>query len=473
LSHEEGSAVAQRDQDESATSSTGQSPAETGPALGGPASELDPSMWRGLTKRRVSRRGLLRAGGLAGGATAGAGLLGAAGLSGFLAGCGVVQPAASATETVGSTAWWRKQKLHYTVNFANWPDYIDTLRNKHPSLTHFTDLTRIQVSYSEPINENQPFYDIIRPSLERREYIGYDIVVLTNSDPPLAEMIDNGWLIPLDQSMMNNFRAYAGSLVRSPSWDPGNTYTMAWQSGWTAIGYNSSVIKDPGDSVGILFDRKYAGKVGMLSDPRDLGCVGLLAIGVDPDTSTEAEWRRAAAYLQKQKNEGIVRGYYNQDYIDYLKNGEVVVSQAFSGDIFQANLQQQYKDLRLLMPVEGGMFWTDNMCIPMYAENPKDAMMLMDYFYQPQVEAVVEYYNDYVCPVPDARLVLLHPTGWAGQELAAMRPEIGEPPSYTANSPLVFPSSQYRARSKDYYQFQNAEELATWNRLFGAISAPG
>ena len=72
------------------------------------------------------------------------------------------------------------------------------------------------------------------------------------------------------------------------------------------------------------------------------------------------------------------------------------------------------------------MFWTDNMCIPMYAQNPKDAMTLMDYFYQPQVEAVVEYYNDYVCPVPDARLVLLNPTGWAAPELAAMRAEIGE-----------------------------------------------
>jgi len=460
--------MAQRDLEESAGPSAGQSPARPGPARHGPASEYDPSIWRGLTQRRVSRRGLFRAGG----ASAAASLLGAAGLSGFLAACGV-QPAASATDPVGSPAWWRKQKLHYTVNFANWPDYIDTLRSKHPSLTHFTDLTRIGVNYSEPINENQPFYDIIRPSLERREYIGYDIVVLTNSDPPLAEMIDNGWLIPLDQTAMNNFRAYAGSLVRSPSWDPGNTYTMAWQSGWTAIGYNSSVIKDAGDSVGILFDRKYAGKVGMLSDPRDLGCVGLLAIGVDPVTSTEAEWRRAAAFLRKQKNEGIVRGYYNQDYIDYLKNGEVVVAQAFSGDIFQANLQQKYKDLRLLMPVEGGMFWTDNMCIPMYAENPKDAMVLMDYFYQPQVEAVVEYYNDYVCPVPDARLVLLHPTGWAGQELAAMRHEIGKPPSRTANSPLVFPSAQYRARSKDYYQFQNADELATWNRLFGAISASG
>jgi spermidine/putrescine transport system substrate-binding protein len=440
-------------------------------AQGDQASVPDPTIWRGLTRERVSRRGLLRAGGLAGGATAAASLLGGAGLSGLLAACGGPPAASAATEAVGSAAWWRRRKLHYTVNFANWPDYIDRLNGKHPTLAHFTDLTRIQVNYSEPISENQPFYDSIRPALERREYTGYDIAVLTNSDPPLAEMINSGWLIPLDQSMMNNFRAYAGSLVRSPPWDPGNTYTMAWQSGWTAIGYNSAKIKNPGDSVGILFDRKYAGRVGMLADPHDLGSVGLLAIGVDPVTSTEADWRKAASFLQKQKSEGIVRGYYSQDYVDYLKSGEVLVSQAFSGDIFQANLQQQYKDLRLLMPIEGGMFWTDNMCIPMYAQNPKDAMMVMDYFYQPQVEAVVEYYNDYVCPVPDARLVLLDPAGWAGQELAAMRSEIGEPPSRTADSPLVFPTPQYRARSKDYYQFQTAEELAVWNRLFQPIAA--
>jgi spermidine/putrescine transport system substrate-binding protein len=434
----------------------------------GPGTRLDPAAWRGLTTPRISRRGLLRAGGLAGGVTA---VAGAAGLSGLLAACGAGAPAASAaTDGVGSPAWWRKQDLHHTVNFANWPDYIDVLNNKHPSLEHFTNLTGIRVNYTQPISENLPFYDSIRPSLERKQYTGYDVIVSTNNSPALGELINNSWLVPLDQSMMNNFRAYAGSLVRNPPWDPGNTYTMAWQSGWTAIGYNSAKIKNPGDSVSILFDKQYAGKVGMMSDPYELGSVGLLAIGVDPATSTEADWHKAASFLQNQKSEGIVRGYYAQNYIDNLKSGEIIVSQAFSGDIFQANLQQQYRDLQLLMPSEGGMFWTDNMCIPMYAENPKDAMTLMDYFYQPQIEAVVEYYNDYVCPVPDAQLVLRHPAGWAAQELAAMRHEIGEPPSYTADSLLVFPTSEYRARSKGYYQFRNAEELALWNKLFGSIA---
>jgi len=445
---------------------------ETGPSGTDTSGAIaDPAAWRGLTMPRLSRRGLLQAGGLAGGATAVCGVLGAAGLSSLLAACGGPAPAPpAAADAVGSSAWWSKQELHYTVNFANWPDYIDLLDNRHPTLEHFTDLTRIRVNYSEPISENLPFYNSIRPSLERNEYTGYDVIVSTNNSPALGELINNDWLIPLDQSMMNNFRAYAGSLVRNPPWDPGNTYTMAWQSGWTAIGYNASVVKEPGDSVGILFDQRYAGRVGMMSDTYELGSVGLLALGVDPATSTEAEWRKAALLLQKQKSDGIVRGYYDQNYIDNLKSGEIVVSQAFSGDIFQANLQQRYQDLQLLMPAEGGMFWTDNMCIPVHAQNPKDAMTLMDYFYQPQIEAVVEYYNDYVCPVPDARLVLLSPSGWAAQELAAMRREIGKPPSYTADSDLVFPTPEFRARSKGYYQFRDPDQLALWDKLFGSIA---
>src|SRR6516165_112116 len=326
---------------------------------------LDPAMWRGLTQGRLSRRNVLRSAG------AGAGALG---IGAFLAACGVKGATVATHNTQaggpGSTEWWAKQKLHHTVNFGNWPLYIDVLSGKHPSLEHFTQTTQIQVTYTEPINNNMPFYAKIRPSLQAKQYTGYDIIVATNNSPALGYLINYGWLTPLDQSAMPNFNKYAGPLVKNPSWDRGNKYTMAWQSGWTAIGYNGSQIPNPGNSVGILFDKKYAGKVGMMSDPQELGSLGLLAIGVNPATSTEADWRKAATFLQKQKSDGIVRGYYDQSYLDRLKSGEIVVTQAYSGDIFQADLQQQYQTLQLLMPVEGAMFWTDNMCIPMHAENP-------------------------------------------------------------------------------------------------------
>ncbi|HEY7931413.1 MAG TPA: extracellular solute-binding protein, partial [Acidimicrobiales bacterium] len=241
---------------------------------------------------------------------------------------------------------------------------------------------------------------------------------------------------------------------------------MAWQSGLTAIGYNSSVIKDPGDSVGILFDKRYSGKIGMMSDPFELGSVGLLAIGVEPAKSTESDWAKAAKKLQLQKSDGIVAAYYDQSYIQHLKNGDIAVSMCFSGDIFQADLNSKYKNLTLLLPHEGAMLWTDNMAIPLYAQNPLDAMTAMDYFYSPLTQSVVEYYDDYICPVPSTKQQLVHPTGWNKAALAALKPEIGLPTTVTANSSTVFPTPARVAASKSYYTFKSQAEIDAWNGLF-------
>src|ERR1019366_2644980 len=352
------------------------------------------------------------------------------------------------------------------VNFANWPFYIDVLKGKHPSLDHFTATTNIKVNYQEVVQDNASFYDKIRPSLRAGQATGYDVMVMTNNNPELGYLIELGWLIPLDRSLMTNFDKYASRLVTNPPYDPGNKYTMAWQSGWTSIGYNSSMVKDPGDSVQILFDKKYAGKVGMLNDPFEIGSVGLLAIGVEPAKSTESDWARAAKKLQQQKSDGIVAAYYDQSYIQHLKNGDVVISQCYSGDIFQANLNSKYRDLVLMIPKEGVLIWTDNMIIPLHAANPLDAMTCMDYFYSPLTQSVVEYYDDYICPVPDAKQQLLHPTGWNAAALRALKGEIQLPTSVTADSLDVFPSSSRIKASLPYYPFKNQGEITAWTNLF-------
>ena len=100
------------------------------------------------------------------------------------------------------------------------------------------------------------------------------------------------------------------------------------------------------------------------------------------------------------------------------------------------------------------MFWTDDVWVPSCSQNPKDAMTLMDFYYQPDVQAVVEYYNDYVCPVPAAQQVLLHPTGWAEQTLKAMHPSIGLPYATTANAPTVFPDAEHIKLLQELLQVQ-------------------
>ena len=72
--------------------------------------------------------------------------------------------------------------------------------------------------------------------------------------------------------------------------------------------------------------------------------------------------------------------------------------------------------------------------------------------------------------MPAAKQVLLNPTGWAKQELKAMHPSIGLPPSTTAGAPLVFPTPQYVKNSRSYYQYKSQEELTAWNNLFLPIT---
>jgi spermidine/putrescine transport system substrate-binding protein len=417
---------------------------------------LDPSIIRGLTSRRITRRKALRYGGTAS-------------LAAFLAACGVSGSTnKNGASGVGSAAWWKKQTLHHKVNFANWAYYIDTAKGRHPSLDHFTQQTGIKVTYTEPIEDNIPFYTKIRPTLQAGQYTGYDIIVMTNNSPALGFLIDNGWLVPLDQSAMPNFDKYAGPLVKNPPWDPGNKYSMAWQSGWTAMAYNTSVIHDEIDSVESLFDPKYKGKIGMPEDPQELGSIGLNAIGVHPADSTFDDWKRAADKLKEQKP--LVRAYKGQPYITDLKNGDTVMSWCWSGDIFQANLNSKYRDLKLVFAKEGAMFWTDNMCIPVGVQNPKDAMAVMDYYFQPSVQAVVEYYNDYVCPVPDAQHSMEHPHGWTADALKELKPVIGLPYSTVAHAPTIFPTPPQEKVSLPYYQYKSQDELNEWNNLFVPIT---
>jgi hypothetical protein len=53
-----------------------------------------------------------------------------------------------------------------------------------------------------------------------------------------------------------------------------------------------------------------------------------------------------------------------------VANGEIVVSQSWSGDIFRADLNSRYCALKLPIPAERAMFGTDDRCIPLPGQNP-------------------------------------------------------------------------------------------------------
>jgi spermidine/putrescine transport system substrate-binding protein len=382
----------------------------------------NPTWLRGMTQSRPSRRGFLKLSGLA-----------ATGMA--LGACGV---GGQRQEAVAADEFWAGKKNTGNLRFANWPLYMDSERTQ---LKQFTKATGIKVDYREDVQENAAFFGQIQPQLANGSDIGYDLMVLTNG-LELSKLIELGYLAPLDHQRLPNFAENAGKSYKDTTYDPGNKFTVPYASGITGIAYNPEFVDREITSIADLWDPAFKGRVGMMADPQEIGNFGLLLNGVDPAKSTEDDWQAAADKLKQQRDSGMVRAYYDQDFIQPLTNGDIWMAMAWSGDIFQQNAEEG-TNLKFVVPDEGGTIWTDLMMIPVTSQAPVDALELMNFFYQPEVAAGLTEYINYVPPVPAAQDVLREQAKAAGGEDKERLNEL-------VNSPLVFPGEDDYAKLHSY-----------------------
>jgi spermidine/putrescine transport system substrate-binding protein len=349
------------------------------------------------------------------------------------------------------------------LNFANWPLYIDQDEETGESATlqQFEEEFGVTVNYSEAIEDNVSFFGTIQPSLAAGEDTGYDLMVVT--DWMVGNMARLGYLEPIDvERDVPNFGANAGSVYLERTYDPGNQYSVPWQSGITGIAYNPELVEEEITSLAQLFDpaliEKYCGQIGMFTEMRDTMNLALLYIGVEPAEATVEDAEAAQQMLLEQAP--CVRDYYGNEYVDDLANGSLAITMAWSGDIFQ--LQFDNPDLQFVVPEEGGILWTDNMVIPKGAQHPNAALAMMNFVYDPEVAAQIADWVNYITPVPGAQELFLQ---WADE---AEDPEDEEYYRTLAESPLVFPTDDMLDRVHSY-KVLDEEEERQWNELFGEV----
>jgi spermidine/putrescine transport system substrate-binding protein len=407
---------------------------------------LDPAFLRGLARGRMGRRDALRLAGLS-----------AAGLT--LAACGVKgKGIGSSTVTPQQIReFWTGQTRQGHMTFANWPLYMDPER---PELKQFTRKTGIRVDYKEAVQDIPEFFGKIQPQLAAGKSIGYDLMVITNG-VQFTELVQLGYVAPLDHSKLPNFAQYAGAKYKQASYDPANAYSVPWTSGITGIVYNPEYVTTPPTRIADLWDPKYKGKVGMFSDTQEIGGFGLMLDGVNPERSTPADWKRAAARLKAQRDGGIVRKYFQQDYIKPVTSGDIWLGMGWSGDVFQQNVSEG-SNLKFVIPEEGGLLWTDNMMIPKTAQSPLDALTLMDFFYDPKVAASLAEYINYITPVPSAKDAILADAKDATGEDKTLLEAL-------ATSPMVFPSDADYARLHRYRAMTTAQERQQYESIFQPV----
>lgn len=421
---------------------------------------VDPVVMQRAMKSRLTRRSVLKG--------AGMGVAGFS-LASFLAAC------AGSTAGKGTAANNSKavfdQPVGDKVNFANWPLYIDYAKDKSgtrysPSIKQFETQTGIDVNFQEEIQSNEEFFGKIQPQLAAGQPTGWDIIVITNGRQ-FSVLTQNHWVYELDHSKTPNFNANAQDWAKNPSYDPNNAHSMAWQSGLTLIAYNDKLVHGDITKMDDLAnpDKVGTGSVGMIK--ADMPDFVMINLGIDPKTSGPAEWKEAAAWLQKQKDAGTVRQYYDQGYIDDFTAGNTSATMAWSGDVLYYSVWAGYDNLHNVFPEGGAMLWIDNMLVPVGAQNPAGALQLMDYYYQPEVATLVTEWVLYMSPVKGvADLILKDAQKAQDQHYIGYANKLNE----TATNPYLFPSEEFLSQTSFGRQFKTDEEYDEWNNIFLPIS---
>ena len=280
------------------------------------------------------------------------------------------------------------QAQERVVNFYNWSNYVAP-----GVLEDFTKETGIKVVY-DTFDANE--------TLETRLLAGksgYDLVVPTGYF--LQRQIGAHIFQKLDKTKLPNLvNAWPMVTQQLAIYDPGNAYGANYMWGTTGIGYNiKSIQKILGpdaaiDSWDIVFKPENLAKfkdcgVHMLDSADDILPAALSNLGLDPNSTKQAELEKAADLVAKIRPS--VRKFHSSEYLSALATGEICFVVGWSGDIMQARARaaeaKSGVEIGYAIPKEGSQMFFDNLSIPADATNVEEAHQLINYLWRPEVAA--------------------------------------------------------------------------------------
>jgi spermidine/putrescine transport system substrate-binding protein len=380
-----------------------------------------------IVRAQLSRRSLL----------AGAGALG---LGGALTACGTSgttgQSGGGDAKPASVVDRSDSEKI---VNWANWTLYLDydDKTKTYPTLVEFQKQTGIKATYAEDVVDNETYFGKIQGQLKNGQDIGKDLIVF--SDSMIGRVLRLGYAQKLDKANIPNAANLSDSLV-NVDYDRGRNYSLAWQSGYTGLAWNTNEVPEGLKNVSDLWNPKLKGRVEVLSEFEDTLGLIMMAQNVDITSKfTADQFDKALEVLETQLNKGQIRQVKGNDYKEDLISGDALAVIGWSGDITQINFENGDK-WEFAIPESGGVLWSDNMLVPIGSPHKKNAEILMNYYYEPEVAARVAAYVNYVCPVQGAE-----------EAMEKIDPSL-------ANNDLIFPSDEFLKTVHLFHTLTPAEE---------------
>lgn len=247
---------------------------------------------------------------------------------------------------------------------------------------------------------------------------GYDIAFPSSSQ--ISNLITAGALAPLERQKLPHWdQLDAAFMQQRESLDPGSQYSVPYLWGSTQLGYNKAKVEAVlGKGVDmrdydLIFKPENIAKlsecgVAFLDSPTEVIPITLHYLGLNPNSTEQADYDKAEAVLKSIRP--FVRYFNSAKYPQDLANGDICVALGWSGGMMAArNMAKSANngnDIRIALPRQGTLMWSDDIVIPKGARNLTQAHAFIDYLLQPEIIARVTNQIGYPNPNPASKSLI-------------------------------------------------------------------
>ncbi len=298
------------------------------------------------------------------------------------------------------------------LNLYNWAEYID------PEL-----VTAFEEEHGVAVVED--FYFSNEALLAKLESGAiYDLIV--PSDDTVRVMIERNLLAAVQRDAVPNL-GNLGAFFSDPVYDPGATYSVAYQWGTTGFAAKVDVVgEDFESSWAILFDpdlaSQYPGGISLLNDSRETMGAALKYLGYSLNSTNQGELMEAAGVIAAVNE--YVASYEEDFYERTLVATEVTAAHGSSKKLTRSFHEPDESSLyRQVIPEEGAAVWVDALAVPTNADHPCTAFTFMNFLLEPENGAALTNWNFYASPNEAAKAfidpeILEDETIYPSEELA-------------------------------------------------------
>lgn len=276
---------------------------------------------------------------------------------------------------------------------------------------------------------------------------GYVIDVAHPCNSSLPRWINSGLWQPIDTSKLSNWGSIIPSINNLDGSRQGDDVMFVpFDWGSTSITYRTDLVDLSGEeeSWGLLWDERYAGKIGVIASAGDAWWCAAIYAGVPfEEMHTDENYEKVASVLREQRP--LVREYTDDmtTLEQMLASGELVAAMTWNSS--PVELKKQDVPVAYANPKEGPLTWVCGMMLHKDSANVDLAHDIIDSLISP--EAGLYLINDYgyghsntesFSLVPEERLAELGLTTNPDDLLSAGKFQVPLPEEFTSKMNETF-----------------------------------